>query len=92
MDIFYGRLEYFMTIWYILCSFGTFLPVLVSWTKKNLATLTTIRFQTFSNHSHFSRDGAGLPDFLGTAYQNEEKYTKWPQNIPQLPKNVPKCT
>jgi hypothetical protein len=28
-----------MTIWYILCSFGTFLPVLVSCTKKNLATL-----------------------------------------------------
>jgi hypothetical protein len=29
-----------MTIWYILCSFGTLFPVLVSRTKKNLATLT----------------------------------------------------
>jgi hypothetical protein len=44
--LFYGHLEYFvnildffMTIWYILCSFGTFFPVLVSCTKKNLATL-----------------------------------------------------
>jgi hypothetical protein len=27
-----------MTIWSILCSFGTFFPVLVSCTKKNLAT------------------------------------------------------
>jgi hypothetical protein len=27
-----------MTIWYILCSFGTCFPVLVSCTKKNLAT------------------------------------------------------
>jgi hypothetical protein len=28
-----------MTIWYILYPFGTFFPVLVSCTKKNLATL-----------------------------------------------------
>jgi hypothetical protein len=28
-----------MTIWYILCSFGTFFPVWVIFTKKNLATL-----------------------------------------------------
>jgi hypothetical protein len=28
-----------MTIWCILCSFGNFFPVLVSCTKKNLATL-----------------------------------------------------
>jgi hypothetical protein len=35
----YGHLGYFMTIWYILCSFGTFFQVLVSWTNKNLATL-----------------------------------------------------
>jgi hypothetical protein len=39
--IFYGHLGYFMTIWYTLCSFGTFFPVLVSCTKKNLATLRT---------------------------------------------------
>jgi hypothetical protein len=37
--IFYGFLGYFVTIWYILCSFGTFFPVLVSCSKKNLATL-----------------------------------------------------
>jgi hypothetical protein len=47
---FYGHLEYFMKIWdilhitirYILHSFGTFFPVLVSCTKKNLATLLRI--------------------------------------------------
>jgi hypothetical protein len=27
-----------MTIWYILCSFGASFPILVSCTKKNLAT------------------------------------------------------
>jgi hypothetical protein len=37
--IFYGDLGYFVTILYILCSFGTFFPVLVSCTKNNLATL-----------------------------------------------------
>jgi hypothetical protein len=31
-----------MTIWYILYSFGTFFPVLVSCTEKNLATLDGI--------------------------------------------------
>jgi uncharacterized membrane protein (DUF106 family) len=37
--IFYRHLGYFMTIWYILCSFGTFSQVLVSCPKKNLAIL-----------------------------------------------------
>jgi hypothetical protein len=37
--IFYRHLGYFMTIWYILCSFGTFFPV--SWNNKNLAILST---------------------------------------------------
>jgi hypothetical protein len=36
--IFYGDLGYYMTIWYILYSFGTFLPVLVSCSNKNLAS------------------------------------------------------
>jgi hypothetical protein len=38
-EIFYRHLGYFMTLWYILCSFGTFYPVSVSSTTKNLATL-----------------------------------------------------
>jgi hypothetical protein len=38
-----------MTIWYILCLFGTFNPVLVSCTKKNLATLVP--------HTKISRPG-----------------------------------
>jgi hypothetical protein len=37
--IFDTNCGYFMTIWCILCSFGTFFPILVSCTKKNLATL-----------------------------------------------------
>jgi hypothetical protein len=37
--IFCGHLVYFEVIWYILGSFGIFFPVLVSCTKKNLATL-----------------------------------------------------
>jgi hypothetical protein len=36
---FSGHLTYFMNIWHIFCSFGTFFPVLVSCPKKNLATL-----------------------------------------------------
>jgi hypothetical protein len=31
----------------------------------------------------------GLPDFLGTTYQNGGKYTKWPQNVPKWPQNIP---
>jgi hypothetical protein len=42
--IFYRHLGYFMTIWYILCSFGTFFPVLVSCTDENLATLMNTFF------------------------------------------------
>jgi hypothetical protein len=38
-ELFYEHLGYFMTIWHIVCSFGTFFSVLVSRTKKNLATL-----------------------------------------------------
>jgi hypothetical protein len=37
--IFCHYLKYFMTLWYILCSFGTFFRFLVSCTEKNLATL-----------------------------------------------------
>jgi hypothetical protein len=36
------HLVHFVFIWYILYSFGTFFPVLVSCTKKNLATLDPI--------------------------------------------------
>jgi hypothetical protein len=39
MFIYFNFMGYFMTIWYILCSLGTFFPVLVSCAKKNLATL-----------------------------------------------------
>jgi hypothetical protein len=45
-----------MTIWYILYSFGTFSPVLVSCTKKNLATLVE-NFKKTKNR--FSRSTRG---------------------------------
>jgi hypothetical protein len=35
----YGHLVFFMAIWYILWSFGTFFPILVFCFKENLATL-----------------------------------------------------
>jgi hypothetical protein len=44
--IFYGHLEYFTAVWYILWPFGNvvavgiFPPILVCCAKKNLATLT----------------------------------------------------
>jgi hypothetical protein len=41
-DIFYGHLEYFTDIWDILWPFDTFFPFLVSYTKKNLATLVGV--------------------------------------------------
>jgi hypothetical protein len=44
---FYGYWKDFMTIWYILWSFGIFLPVLVICTKKNLATLVWIQCYDF---------------------------------------------
>jgi hypothetical protein len=44
--IFYGHLGYFMTIWHIVCSF---FPVLVSCTKKNLATLVPPVFIHYMN-------------------------------------------
>jgi hypothetical protein len=37
--VLYGHLQYFMAIWYIFWLFGVFCPVLVCWSKKNLATL-----------------------------------------------------
>jgi hypothetical protein len=40
--IFYGDLVHFMAIWYILWRFGILFPILVGFTKKNLATLTSI--------------------------------------------------
>jgi hypothetical protein len=35
--VFYGHMVYFVAIWYILCVFGTFFPVLVCCDKNNLA-------------------------------------------------------
>jgi hypothetical protein len=39
---FYGHLVFFTAIWSILRPFGIYFPVLVCFTKKNLATLHTL--------------------------------------------------
>jgi hypothetical protein len=57
-----------MTIWYILCSFGPFFPVLVSCTKKNLATLYSF--------SHAS-DNIYYPAIRGSALNTLGKNIKW---------------
>jgi hypothetical protein len=88
--MFYRHLGYFMTIWYILCSFGTYFLVLVSCTKTNLATLVGMRRKRFIgnklNQVEMSPIAALRNEmaearvarffFLGTAYQNGGKYTK----------------
>jgi hypothetical protein len=59
--IFFGHLQYFTDEWDILWPFATFcvhlvctcFPVLVSWTKKNLATLVSIK----STNSYCSKAG-----------------------------------
>jgi hypothetical protein len=54
VDIVYGHWKYFMdildicmTIWYILCWIVTFVPVLASCTKINMATLIRTQFYKF---------------------------------------------
>jgi hypothetical protein len=51
-------LVHFVFIWYILCSFGTFFPVLVSCTKKNLATLhqTVVQIKLSDSTNQRTRD------------------------------------
>jgi hypothetical protein len=51
----YRLFEYRMINWYILCSFGTFFPVLVSCTRKNLATLSR-NLQIPTEASSFAQD------------------------------------
>jgi hypothetical protein len=50
-----------MTIWYILCSFGAF-PVLVSFTKKNLATLLLGYWKTRVDELFWSMPVSQKPD------------------------------
>jgi hypothetical protein len=60
--IFCGHLVYFVVIWYILWSFGIFygdlvhlfVPVLVCYTKKNLATLFCSRVRKVTNSWRFN--------------------------------------
>jgi hypothetical protein len=42
VGIFFAHLEYLTAIWYILWSFGIHSPVLVCFSKKNLATLVSL--------------------------------------------------
>jgi hypothetical protein len=67
-----GRRCHKRFLWSILCSLfvGFFLSRSVIHNVSWLSVNTDLRLE------------AGLPDFLGTIYQNGEKYTKLPQNIP----------
>jgi hypothetical protein len=59
-----------MTIWHIASSFGTFFKVLVSCTKKNLATLHTVHLSILSflclkeNGGYAGDDDYGPPSCL----------------------------
>jgi hypothetical protein len=57
MEIFYGRLVYFMTTRCVMCSYGIYFPILVCCAKKNLATLIK------TEKKHASRRKPGLPGF-----------------------------
>jgi hypothetical protein len=78
-------LSYFMAILNILCSFGTFFGVLVSCSKKNLATLVPgPAGPLYSNEKHSNRVLWQLLNrvarFFGTTgkiYQITIKCTKW---------------
>jgi hypothetical protein len=50
--IFYGYLGYFVTIMYILCSFGTFFKLWYH-AQENLATLVHRYINTFVKQAHF---------------------------------------
>jgi hypothetical protein len=54
-----------MTIWYILYSFGDFFPVLVSCTKKNLATLFMTAIRPTNNKIGFFHDTISHDLFCG---------------------------
>jgi hypothetical protein len=77
---------YFMTIWYILCLLALF-PVLVSRTKKNLATLSGGQ-EASGEGIHFSWTWCrpGLPDFYWHKIPKREKYTKLPRTVPNVHK------
>jgi hypothetical protein len=52
VGVYNAYLEYFMTIWYSLWSFGIFFSIWYIWTKKNLATLHTTTIQiSFQMHT-----------------------------------------
>jgi hypothetical protein len=77
----YGRLEYFTNIWDVLRPFGTFcanlvdfFPVLVSCTKKNLATLLFIS-ECFSADETLSRKPKQLPHFKSPNSATNQKWT-----------------
>jgi hypothetical protein len=59
VGVFYGQLVYFMSIWYIFWSFGMLFPVLVCYSKKNLATLHWSTISGWQRHHLDKRAAAG---------------------------------
>jgi hypothetical protein len=74
--IFYGHLGYCVTTWNILCSFGTFFLVLVSCTKKKLATLlwSVALFSYFPKNPLF--ENTCLTTVLDQAWNSEKNHFK----------------
>jgi hypothetical protein len=83
------HLTYFMAIWYIFPSFGTFLPVLVCCTDKNLATLpgAVTYLNGFSSLTEKFRPGykrresAEAQSFCLTAFWKAALLTGWPDEL-----------
>jgi hypothetical protein len=72
---------YFITISQILCSFGTFLTVLVSYTEKNLATLSVscvcvLLCSSLSGKSHCAQ----ILDAVMSVEQ-EQRAVTWPASL-----------
>jgi hypothetical protein len=71
LGIFHGDLGYFMTIWYLLCSFGAFYSgfgIMYQEKSGNPA------FQASTQKKAAADQGCQI--FLGARYQNRKKCTK----------------
>jgi hypothetical protein len=74
LKIFYGHLVYFVVIWYIF-------PVLVSCTKKNLATLLPTFFPSCQRHFHTAKLKQINHSKLAEIFSNKfaaKRSLKWP--------------
>jgi hypothetical protein len=77
--------KYFMAIWYILWLFGIFSPVLVSCTKKNLATLSeSINASTYRHGINVSPSEEKLNRYIQKGRLPNYLLQKWRHHYPIL--------